>query len=221
MSTINDLTGLRFGRLTIIKRADDYISPKGARHVQWECKCDCGKSVVASSCQLNSGNAKSCGCLRKEIYKRGTHHMSNTRLFRIWASMHKRCENKNDTKDYPRYGGRGIIVCNEWSGKSGFENFFKWAMENGYSDNLTIDRKDVNGNYEPSNCRWADRKTQNRNRRDTKIITAFGITKPLVEFCEEYQINKTTVNSRVKDHGMTYEQALTMPLLRKKKVEVE
>lgn len=154
-----DLTGRRFGNLTVIKRSE---SKYGNR--MWECVCDCGNIIKASSSKLISGEYKSCGCMKKERlkpYQQGTHHMTNTRLYRIWNGMKNRCYVPSQTK-YEQYGGRGITVCDEW--KNSFENFYKWAMENGYRDDLSIDRIDGDGNYEPGNCRWADDSTQNKNR---------------------------------------------------------
>lgn len=116
-----------------------------------------------------SGTTKSCGCLEKEV--KATMHlkhgMAKSRLWNIWTGMRDRCSRSNN-KDYQRYGGRGIRVCPEWD--SDFRNFYDWSMGNGYSDELTIDRIDNDGNYEPSNCRWVTRKEQTRNRSITKTI---------------------------------------------------
>lgn len=230
-----DLTGQRFGRLTVTKRAEDYISPKGNKLPRWEClcdcgnvvvvnagslkrknnptrscgcarkwrvlydldgmkfgklqvisrafihkeygwmwlcKCECGKETYASTTQLHMGTKQSCGCLKSELtaqrnYKHGGDQRGETsRLYKVWSGMRQRC-NDPDHKSYEIYGGRGIRVCEEWNDFSAFES---WAILNGYNESApfgkcTLDRINVNGNYEPDNCRWVDMKTQSQNKR--------------------------------------------------------
>ena len=153
-----DLTGQRFGRLTVIKRNGSID-----HHAAWKCICDCGKVTTVNGKWLRSGKTTSCGCYHNELLaKRSTTHgMSKTRLYRIWHDMKNRCFYEKDKK-YSYYGGRGITICNEW--KDNFEKFKAWAVANGYKENLTIDRINNNGNYDPSNCRWVTMKEQCKNR---------------------------------------------------------
>ena len=145
-----DLTGRRFGRLVALRRVE---SDSGGRTV-WECRCDCGTIKCIRAAALTQGLTKSCGCLR--------HGKSKTRLYHIWAHMIQRCEDPKSNR-FHLYGGRGVSVCKEW--REDFMNFYSWAIQNGYTDTLSIDRIDVDGNYEPSNCRWATMSEQNKNRR--------------------------------------------------------
>ena len=149
-----DITGSVYGDLTAIR-----ISPSGQTPRKWECLCICGNLVEVEARSLRSGNTRSCGCGHKKP-KISTHGASGTRLYTCFMSMHSRCDSPT-CKSYPFYGGKGISICKEWAT---FEPFQEWALASGYSDNLTLDRKDTDGDYEPSNCRWATATTQVRNR---------------------------------------------------------
>ena len=158
MKRVEVKEGERYGRLTIIRE----VEPAGSsnkRVRRFLCRCDCGNEIICRLPNLKSGTTKSCGCYRKFVSsnRRDCHHLQNTRIYRIWCGMKRRCYNKHN-EHFDRYGGRGIIVCDEW--KTDFMNFYDWAMSNGYDDKLSIDRINNEGNYEPSNCRWANQKQQ-------------------------------------------------------------
>ena len=167
-----DRTGERFGRLTVLSRADDYIANNGKHHVRWNCICDCGKTTVVDVVQLVGCKTKSCGCLKEETLSNGNlkHGGRYDRLYKVYYNMKNRCCNSN-AGDYKYYGGRGISICNEWL--NSYTAFKNWAYSNGYDENAdkgkcTLDRIDVDGNYEPTNCRFVDMATQSRNRRNVK-----------------------------------------------------
>lgn len=175
MRKAKDLTGKKFNRLTVIKRVEN----SKWKETRWLCKCDCGNELILTYGKIAYNHTKSCGCLLKEVASKLNvkHHLRNTRLYNIWANMKQRCYNPKQ-KAYKYYGKRGIKVCDEWLDKEkGFINFYNWAYKNGYEEHLskygnrntTIDRINVNGNYEPSNCRWATQKEQANNKRNNII----------------------------------------------------
>lgn len=207
-----EMVGRRFGRLLVVAQ-DEH---KGAE-VAWLCQCECGGSLAVRGAALRSGNTKSCGCIhREQIVKRNKEHptaahtihgMSGTRTFRIWCEMRKRCTNPN-SQMFRHYGGRGIKVCSRWSK---FENFLADMGE--VPAGRSIDRIDVNGNYSPGNCRWADNITQGRNRRNNRIISFKGEKKCLSEWAEELGMEVVTLHSRLSG-GWTVEQAFGLPVER-------
>ena len=166
-----DLIGKVFGRLTVIERADDYIYPNGNHSAKWRCRCSCDNHTIidVNQIDLKRGDTISCGCVSSEFLTKlnTTHGKSKTRLSRVWRGMLGRCYTKT-AGGYKNYGERGITVCDDW--RNDFQAFYDWAMANGYDENApfgecTIDRIDVNGNYEPSNCRWISNKEQQKNKR--------------------------------------------------------
>ena len=201
MSKKEDLTGRRFGRLTVIEE-----SGKLGKKVAWLCKCDCGNYKRVRAHHLKGGQITSCGCYQRE--QTSTHHLSYTKLYRAWASMKDRCYNTNAV-EYCRYGQRGIKVCEEW--RDHFESFAEWAYANGYEEGLSIDRIDVNGNYEPSNCRWVDMKAQGRNRRSNHLLTLNGETHCVAEWSEITGIKISTLFGRIKG-GWSTEDILCKPV---------
>lgn len=166
MGKFKDITGQRFGKLKVIEKVDK----DKYGHTRWLCECDCGNKKIISGKSLRNGHTQSCGCYhKKQISKLNLKHgKSNLRIHKIWSNIKQRCFNENNLR-YQYYGARGITICNEW--KDDFMSFYNWAMMNGYKDNLSIDRIDVNGNYEPSNCRWATQSEQNANTRNRKNST--------------------------------------------------
>lgn len=200
MGAKEDLTGRRIGRLTVISETDERRSGS----VVWLCKCDCGTYKRISANGLRSGRVLSCGCYNKE--KDRTHGLTHTRLYRIWDSMVSRCSNPNEP-EYKNYGGRGITFCEEWRD---FGKFYEWAYANGYDENAkrgdcTIDRIDVNGNYEPSNCRWVDMKVQCRNRRNNVVIECDGEKHCLSEWAEILGVPYQQLSSRYRRGWSPYE----------------
>ncbi len=188
-----DLTGKRFGRLTVLE-----FVPNDKHHSHWKCICDCGNTCETDGEHLKNGITKSCGCfkLEREIEANIKHGFKGTRIYRTWKNMKNRCSNPK-RPDYKNYGGRGISVCDEW--RKDFMTFCKWAMNNGYQDNLTLDRIDVNGNYEPKNCRWVDMKTQARNRSNNIVVEYNGKKMTLAEVSEKSGITSKILYRRYSD----------------------
>ncbi len=205
MSKRIDLTGQKFGRLTVTEYSHTH---DGCAF--WKCICDCGNIVVVRSRDLRSGRTKSCGCLHKEAVKKmaTTHGLCHDRLFSIWCAMRRRCTDPK-YKFYHNYGGRGITVCEEW--KNNFQAFYDWAKANGYRDDLSIDRIDVDGNYCPENCRWATMIEQANNKRNNHLITYNGKTLTMAEWSRKIGVSYQTLKDRINYHGWSIERALTTP----------
>lgn len=204
MAELKNLIGKRFGRLLVIERS------QRKNGTYWKCRCDCGCEKDVISGNLISGKVVSCGCYLNErrIKAKTIHGDSKSRLYNIWILMKARCE-KEKNKAYKNYGGRGIQVCDKW--KYSYEEFKKWSIENGYSQNLSIDRIDNDGNYEPSNCRWVDRKTQNNNNRMNVKITIDDKTQTLAQWCEELNLPYSAIEAR-RLRGWNDVDALMTPL---------
>lgn len=182
-----DLTGKRFERLVVLKQANDYIKPNGRHESNWLCQCDCGNIVEVLGYSLKSGHTKSCGCLHEETLKTIaiTHGDSYSKLYGVYISIIDRCYNPNN-KRFKDYGGRGIIVCDEW--KDSYLNFKKWAVFSGYKEGLSIDRKNNDLGYSPSNCRWVTRIVQQNNMRKNHIVEYNGQSKTIAEWSRELNI---------------------------------
>lgn len=201
---IQDLTGQKFGRLTAIKK----IAHIKNRSI-WECKCECGNKVNVSISNLKNGNTKSCGCLHKEKTSNANskHKLTNSRIYNIWSSMKQRCF-YDKYKEYNNYGGRGITICQEWL--DDFMNFYNWAMANGYRDDLTIDRIDVNGDYCSENCHWIQLEEQARNKRNNVFYTFKNKTHCVSEWARILNISEVMLRKRLY-RGWDFEKAISEP----------
>ena len=212
-----DLTNQKFNKLTVIKSTDKRTSSGDAI---WLCRCDCGNITYVAGGHLKDGHTKSCGCNKKNNLNGSKNHfyrhgLYGTRLHKIYHNMKTRCFNPN-LFEYKNYGKRGIKISEEWLDKeNGFINFYTWAIANGYRDDLTLDRIDVNGNYEPSNCRWATQKEQCNNKRTNVIIEYNGERRTIQEWCEKLNIKYSTLYPRLR-RGWSIEKAFTTPVDRRK-----
>lgn len=205
-----DLTGLTFGRLTVVEKDRDEYKGKQKR-TYWRCRCNCGNEIVVSRNSLVTGNTTSCGCYQREVaatisstylYKHG---MTDTPLHLIWQGMRKRCKNKG----YKSYGGKGVKVCQDWED---FTNFYKWSIDNGYIEGkgLSIDRINNDGDYEPNNCRWVDDYVQANNKSTNVYITMDGETHTLKEWYRILQPDLTyeTIDERYNIEGFISKEQL-------------
>lgn len=193
----NIKVGQQFGRLTVLERL-----PRNDGHTSWwKCRCSCGKEKDVRGTCLTQGFTKSCGCLRREglqkhgyqmMYKHGGY---GTPLYKVWRGMIQRCRNKTNPS-YHLYGERGIRVCDEW--ENDFASFREWAMANGYEEGLSIDRIDVNGNYEPSNCRWLTMREQQSNKRNNVYVTYNGETHTASEWARRVGTYPARICQRIK-----------------------
>ena len=201
-----DLVGQTFGKLTVVKR----IGSNAHGTSMWLCECECGETSIVLASNLMYGTTRSCGCMMGHR----THGMSETKAYKEWEGMKKRCYTKSE-QSYKLYGGRGIEVCDVW--KNDFRAFYNDVStlphfnEPGYS----LDRIDNDGNYEPGNVRWADRIAQANNKRNNVMITYNGETHTRAEWARIVGINWTTLRDRINRYGWSVEDALTMPVRRR------
>lgn len=205
-----NLTGEKFNRWVAISPTNR--KTKGGNYI-WLCQCDCGNYGYVDTGSLKAGTSKSCGCyVRERMHKLNYKHGGrNDRLYLVWMDMRRRC-NDPKGKEYKNYGGRGIKVCEEWEN---YENFKNWALSNGYDKNAkrcqcTLDRIETNGNYEPSNCRWADMVVQANNKRNNIIIEYKNERKTLAQWSKETGISYSVILRRLKN-GWSTEDILTKP----------
>ena len=199
--------GDRFGRLVVLG-----FHHKSKWKVHVLCRCDCGTEKIFSTSDLKSGRVHSCGCLSREIQaERTKNKIKHTHLHYIYLSMKKRCFSPK-TASYKDYGGRGISMCKEWADRrTGYRTFEKWALENGYSRGLSIDRINNDGNYCPENCRWATNKEQANNKRDNHIITVKGARYTLSQAQDAFGISAGRIRQRI-HAGWSEEDAALTPI---------
>lgn len=198
-----DLTGKRFGLLTAVERAESDSSGSA----MWKCLCECGNYTLVRAGNLQSGAVKSCGCLRHRPTR--THNMSGSRLYAVWASMKARCCYKGH-HSYADYGGRGIKMCKEWA--ESFQAFSEWALTHGYSDDLTIERIDHDGDYIPENCTFIPKSEQAKNRRSCVIIEHLGKKQNLMAWSKELGIPYSVLHNRMYKLGWSFERAISEPV---------
>lgn len=196
-----DLTGKKFGQLTVIRIAIDipYVRKK------WLCKCDCGNEIIVQSGNLQSGHSTRCKACQLEDARKNNikHGMTGTKLYGVWNTMINRCENPN-TKSYCDYGAKGISVCEEWHDA---KNFFDWALANGYKEGLEIDRIDTSGGYCSENCRWITRLKNANNKTNNRIISYNGEEKTLAEWARYYGVDYKLLHGRL-SRGYSLENAI-------------
>lgn len=201
-SRIKDMAGKKIGRLTVVAQAGN---EKGGG-AKWLCKCECGNETIVRGADLRKEHTKSCGCIHSEgVAKRNRKHgRTKHPLYRIWSAMKQRCYYKGSV-GYSNYGGRGIQICDEWL--DDFQAFYDWATANGYQDGLTIERKDYNGNYEPSNCCWATKTEQANNTRLNIRVTVKGETHTVAEWAKITGEKPAKIADRLR-RGYEPEQAI-------------
>lgn len=192
----DNLIGQRFGKLVVLELCKERAPD---RHYLWRCKCDCGNYKNIMGKFLKSGHSKSCGCITKRPYD------TKSRLYHIWCGMKQRCFIKKSDA-YNNYGGRGIVVCDEW--KNDFISFQNWAFDNGYEDNLTIERLNVNDGYNPSNCTWITKEEQACNKRNNHFFVKDGRKRTVADIEKELGLSQGTIYHRLKS-GWSVEDAIS------------
>lgn len=202
----NNIQGQKFNKLLVVKETEQ----RECGNIVWECLCECGKTTYASGTSIKRGNKKSCGCLHKESMQKlmSTHGKSKTAEYRSWCSMINRCSNKN-SDDYKDYGGRGIKVCDRW--RNDFTEFLK-DMGERPSKLHSIDRIDVDGDYDPTNCRWDDKKEQAENRRNNLYYEYKGEILSINEWANKYNMSPKLLYARLNTQGWSIEKSLTTKL---------
>lgn len=205
VSRRKDFTGMRFGKLTVIKFHHSQNTTNGTKSF-WVCRCDCGKEVVVRTDCFTSGNTRSCGCLHKDIAQEKFDNRTKSKLYHVYYGIKQRCENPNH-HSYKNYGGRGIKVSNEWDT---WESFRNWALENGYKENcnLSIERIDVNGDYSPDNCKWIKIPLQSKNTRRTLHLEYNGKVMCLCDWAKELKVNQNTLYHWIQHKHMTIEDVI-------------
>ena len=211
-----DLTGQRVGRLTVVEACENYVSKTGRKYSAWLCRCDCGNYKKVLTINIRQKTVRSCGCLAKKVHSQSVqkaikastkHGDTGSRLYQIWAAMKRRCYNPN-TAYYEIYGGRGVTVCESWQN---YVPFKEWAYSVGYTDTLTLDRIDCDGDYTPNNCRWISIQEQQRNRRNNRRYEYNGNYYTVQEIAAMTGLKPRTVQGRI-EQGWPIEKVIETPL---------
>lgn len=207
---LHDLTGRTYHRWTVLGRSGSYIW-KGISAPTWRVRCTCGTEKVVTGGNLRSGQTKSCGCLAREVVTRQStkHGMYGTPEYKVWSSMIQRCTNPR-ARGFENYGARGIRVCSEWSEAMGFQSFIA-SMGKRPTPHHSLDRKNNEGNYEPSNCRWATRVQQAMNKRTSCVLIVGAESLSIREWAERTGLGKSTIKERLK-RGWTPMRAISTPV---------
>ncbi len=216
MSRPLDIVGQKWGRLTAVRWTGRNREGRLGQSGQiWLFSCECGGEVEVIPYAVKTGNTHSCGCLRKESTSRTfkKHGMSNSKENKTWRAMHSRCSTDPESADYEYYAARGISVCERWNDFNNFLADVGMCPDPTYS----IDRIDNNGNYEPSNCRWASKEEQCRNTSRNRYLTLNGRTQLLVDWARELKTDQSVIRGRIDRHGWSVEEALTRPIVSRKK----
>lgn len=198
MGNFIDLTNKKFGKLLVLSQA----SRAKNNSIRWLCRCECGKEIIVQGGHLRSGHTTSCGCSNIK------HKMTNTRIYGIWNGMINRCVNPNKSS-YKYYGDRGISFCAEWKE---FINFYNWAIQNGYNENLTLDRINPDKDYSPENCRWVTLKEQANNLRTNRKLTYNNETLNISQWAEKTGLSHATITRRLDVYKWSVEKTLTTPV---------
>lgn len=213
-----DYIGQRFGRLVVIGEGEKIRDSNGHKRGTFVCQCDCGNTITVNRRYIVRGQKKSCGCINREIRERQARlkewrtkyvKPEYKKLRECWQKIKQRCYNSNE-RNYKYYGGRGIKMCPEWIEEKGMYVFCEWALNNGYQDNLSIDRIDVDGDYTPENCRWIPLAEQQRNKSTTRYIEYKGETRCMAEWAEILNVDYDLLCARL-SNGWTMEEAVTIP----------
>lgn len=208
MAVAIDITGNKYNSLTAVRFHHKAQKEQDKPHY-WVFRCDCGNEIVARKNAVTSGNTKRCKECSYALAKlRTTHGFAGSRLYREWAGIIQRCENPKSTS-WMRYGAVGVTVCDEWHS---FAPFMRWALQNGYSENLQIDRIDINGNYEPSNCRWVSMREQANNKKTTVFVQYNGEQIPLSFLAQRIGMKYHTLHTRLFKLGWSVERATSTPV---------
>lgn len=202
-------SGDRYGNLVIVKEIEPHITPCGTIRRRFLCKCDCGNTTTRTLVNLNKGNFHSCGCVDRErignLNRKYTDEQRNSFLYSTWHGMRQRCLDPNSSH-YKYYGERGITICDEWM--NDYTKFYDWCIANGATKELTIDRIDVNGNYEPSNCRWVDTIIQANNKNQNRFIEYNGNKLTIMQWSRKTGIKEATIRMRLDKYGYNVGEAL-------------